>query len=128
MANSLKIAPEGLSDAIKEIADIYSDEVKEKLLDAAKETAAEVKDEIDRNITFKGRRYRKAMAIKKNQKGTGYIWYVKKPYYRLTHLLEYGHMTRDGRTRTKAYPHIIYGQKLGERVFPEKVMQKLGEK
>lgn len=128
MANSLKITPEGLSDAIKEVADIYSGEVKARLLDAAKETAGEVKDEIDSHITFKGKKYRRAMAIKKNQKGTGYIWYVKKPYYRLTHLLEYGHMNRDGRTRTRAYPHIIYGQKLGEKVFPEKVRQKLGEK
>lgn len=37
---------------------------------------------------------------------TKQILHVDAPDYRLTHLLEYGHMTRGGNKRTKAIPHI----------------------
>lgn len=48
-------------------------------------------------------------------------WFVREPEYRLTHLLEYGHLTRDGTHRTKAVKHIKYGRQIAEQVLDEKL-------
>lgn len=48
-------------------------------------------------------------------------WHVKEPEYRLTHLLENGHLTRDGTSRTKAIKHIKYGRQIAEQVLEEKL-------
>lgn len=43
--------------------------------------------------------------LKKNRNGSTYVWYVKAPDHRLTHLLVKGHATRDG-GRTRADPFL----------------------
>ena len=54
-------------------------------------------------------------------------WHVKTPEYRLTHLLENGHLTRDGTHRTKAIKHIKYGRQIAEQVLEEKLEGLWGE-
>ncbi len=102
---------EELADALEE----YSDEVTEALGAAVNTVAKNVNKVIKEHIPFKQRtgEYVKAFRVtdtsespterKKN-------WHVEKPHYRLTHLLEKSHLTRDGVTRTRAYPHIKYGE------------------
>lgn len=46
-----------------------------------------------------------ASKVEKGKRGNRYIWHVKAPDYRLTHLLAHGHATRDG-GRTKADPFL----------------------
>lgn len=48
-------------------------------------------------------------------------WYVEEPEYRLTHLLEYGHLTRNGTSRTRPRPHIKYGRQIAEEVLDERL-------
>lgn len=52
--------------------------------------------------------YRKAIASKRLERTRGgdkWVWYVKAPYHRLTHLLVHGHATKTG-GRTKANPFL----------------------
>lgn len=51
----------------------------------------------------------------KGKRGDTFVWYVKPPDYRLTHLLVHGHATKDG-GRTKPNPFL---QNALDRVLPE---------
>lgn len=54
-------------------------------------------------------------------------WHVEAPEYRLTHLLENGHLTRNGTSRTKPVKHIKYGRKIAEQVLEERLAGLWGE-
>ena len=109
-----------LAAAITHELQSFSDAVAEKIGEAVETVASEVNDEIKQHITFRERtgKYVKAFRIRKVHTGNKYnhsrIWHVQSPHYRLTHLLEHGHALRNG-GRTRAFPHIIYGEQLAER-------------
>lgn len=131
MSTEAGIRVDSLSDAVSEIMAGYDAEAKEAVVRAVKKTAKATDAEIRKHITFKDRsgQYRRAFALKKSgDKKTAYseTWYVKKPRYRLTHLLENGHMNRDG-TRARAFPHIVYGDKLAQGMLPEEIEKELSE-
>lgn len=50
--------------------------------------------------------------------------YVKGKHYRLTHLLENGHLNRDGTTRSKEFPHISIANKHAQKKV-EKLLEDL---
>lgn len=102
----------------------YSDEVTEGIKNVIDTVAKEVNEEIKRHITFKQptKKYVKAFRIKKSYHESKYnktnVWYVAKPHYRLTHLLENGHALAQG-GRTRAFPHIKYGEELAKARMEE---------
>lgn len=120
---STKVSVDDLQKAILEEMEKYSWSITEGVKKAVDTVAKEVNEEIKNNITFKQRtgKYVKAFRIKKRYED-GYkkvnTWYVKDPYYRLTHLLENGHQLRQG-GRARAYPHIKYGEELAKKRMEE---------
>ncbi len=102
------VSVDQLSEAISEELDNYNRVV----VQGTKEEAKKAMDQLvrDTKATAPTRRpkYKKSITSRKeweNALGVGYIWYVKGSEYRLSHLLENGHATRDG-GRTKAF-HFI---------------------
>ena len=53
--------------------------------------------------------------------------YSRDPDYRLTHLLEFGHQTKNG-GRTKAYPHFAKGEQYAEDELVTTIKRKIGGK
>lgn len=103
------VKPEGLAAAIGEELTLYHSRVIEKI-DAAAETA--VKDLVRRTkstapVGERGsfKRNISSKRLEKSKNGSKYVWYVKPPDHRLTHLLVHGHATKDG-GRTKADPFL----------------------
>lgn len=107
MAKSVKLGD--LGAAIGQELTIYHTEVIEKL-DAAGNAAAKKLVKLTKSTAPKGERgsFQRSISSKrleKNNRGSTYVWYVKPPDHRLTHLLVHGHATKNG-GRTKANPFL----------------------
>lgn len=114
--NQIVATPEALVAAMVETCQEYTDEVKETVekgvVEIGQEATAEVKMlapvyDGDNKNTSKGA-YRKSWTyrVDKERGKINVTVYAKSPHYRLTHLLENGHLNRDGNTRSRAIPHI----------------------
>ena len=104
----------------KEVDDVMKDEI-DKL---SNELVRDLKN--DPIIPERTGKYKKGFRVKKTAEGTGYkkntIYNTK---YRLTHLLERGHETRNG-GRTKAYPHWEHAQEKAE-TLDERIARRLSQ-
>lgn len=95
---------------VNEILNDYSYSIQESIEEEAKSIAKETAKELKAsNKTYKIRtgQYNKGWAVK-TQKSKGEILCTvyNSKQWQLTHLLEKGHINRDGKTRTKPYVHI----------------------
>lgn len=114
------VIAEALEDFGAEITD---------LVDEAGEQTAEECARLIRNSSpgFNGKAYLRDWTSKKQDGKRYMVQHVvyNKNHYRLTHLLEFGHATRNG-GRTREFPHIApVNQKAGEifqRIFYEEMM------
>lgn len=122
------IPPEQLGKAVSEMLLEWADN-EEKKFEKAIDEAADACNETAKQYLSKGHGvrtgiYREHFAIESSRPARHRYtatWYVKEPYYRLTHLLENGHLTRNGTKRTKAVKHIKYGRQIAEKVLDEKL-------
>lgn len=112
----------GLSDALQAELDSYRASTQEAV-DACSWRAADRLRQITQATAPVGvrKKFKRSIAVKEIYKTRGkyagrtYVWYVKPPDHRLTHLLVHGHATKDG-GRTKPDPFL---QNAIDRVTPE---------
>jgi hypothetical protein len=108
MAKSIK--PGDLGAAIGQKLTIYHAEVTEKLDAAGRKAMKKLVKTTQETAPLgmrRGGNFAASITSKeiKGIRGSTYIWYVKSPNHRLTHLLVHGHATKDG-GRTKANPFL----------------------
>lgn len=108
-----------LDTQLSQILTLYSEEVTQRVNQAAEEKIKKlaVLTRKSAPVGYRGK-FRKAIASKCKEKrawGNTYVWYVKAPEHRLTHLLVHGHATRNG-GRTKGNPFL---QNALDQVLPE---------
>ena len=118
MSNS--ISPDELVQTLVDYCAGYTAEIKERvgdrIKDVGEEALAEVKElspvyEGDNKNTPRGAYRRNWTYLIEKERGEIKVTvHVKGKHYRLTHLLEKGHLNRDGTTRSKAIPHISIAQ------------------
>lgn len=116
---SKSIKPNQLTAALEKELTLYSEDVTEKI-DNAGHKAIEKLAELTRVNAPRGRRgaFAKSITTKEDTAEHGgkvFIWYVKPPNHRLTHLLVHGHVTKNGgRTKPNRFLHDAV-----DEVFPE---------
>ena len=126
---SKAIKPENLEKELQEYLTQYKEDIDEEVVETTNTVIKEAKQELiqtsPRSGIARSTKYYKGWAIKNgvknrmvNNKYTKVIW--NKTNYQLTHLLEFGHATRNG-GRTQAQPHIRnveekYGAKFSDLI------------
>lgn len=116
MAKTIK--PADLGAAIQQELELYREGVAERVNAVGKTAAEKLKKLTKATAPVASGSFRKNIAVKEVDSGHGtkkYIWHVKAPDHRLTHLLVHGHATRNG-GRTKADPFL---QNALDTVLPE---------
>lgn len=89
---------------MQQYSGVVSDTVETVLKDVGKEAQKRVKADSPKKTGAYKRSWK--VSIERESGKVLVAVHAKKPYYRLTHLLEDGHRTRGGRGRVRAYPHI----------------------
>lgn len=122
------VTPEQLPQALSQVLMEWADNEEKKFVAAIDDAAQACSDTAGQYLS-KGHgvqtgQYKAAFAIDKEWRARHKYtatWHVKEPHYRLTHLLENGHLTRDGTHRTKAIKHIKHGRQQAEQVLDERL-------
>ena len=111
-----------LGDAITKELGVYAKDVQTRVDKAGQKAAKELERITKDTAPFDAKAYHRhfadSIATKAEETRTGgkrFIWYVKAPCHRLTHLLVHGHATKDG-GRTKADPFL---RKAVDEVLPD---------
>ena len=108
----MKIRVDDFQKTVKNIVDVYSDEVQEEVNQAIREVAEQSKNELKVAGDFQNRSgdYRKGWKITFEEKRLGLEAVIHNKVYMLTHLLESGHAKwlfgRDTGEFVRAFPHI----------------------
>ena len=125
------VPPEQLAAAINktlaEYAGLVDADVEEVVEKIGKEAAKKVKANIQSSGIGGTGAYLKSISSKKlKQDGHRFarIAYSKKPHYRLTHLLEFGHAKVNG-GRTRAFPHWNAAAREARADFEKALKEKL---
>ncbi len=125
---SKAIDPELLSKELSKALENYADDISGQVEETTNKVGKEATDEL-KQISPKGASgsYAKGWKIKKDKKGKN-LYTIKihnKTDYQLTHLLEFGHATRNG-GRTKPQAHIRPTEEKYSEKFERELKQKIG--
>lgn len=99
MSSDIKIGALDLADTIQNSLNSYHIDVTEKIKKLTQETAKELAKTTKKDSPVRTGEYKKHISYKKTYESNlccKYVWYVKDPEYRLTHLISNGHATRNG--------------------------------
>ena len=117
-----------LASEITKMLSEYTEEVTEISKEVVDRVAQGTFDEVKRHIDWNDKKYSRHFELTtsfENKRNKRRTWFVKSPYYRLTHLLEFGHITRDGKTYTRKFPHVRFGDEYVQNNFERELREEI---
>ena len=129
---SKTIKPDELSKAVMDYLENYREDIQEDVEECTDKVTKEARDELKQTSPRSKRKrddkYYKGWSVKLQKKHKlkyqKVVW--NKTNYQLTHLLEFGHATRNG-GRTKAIPHIRPVEEKYNQKFVDLLEKKIKE-
>lgn len=124
---SKTVKPETFAQTVKDYLEIYVEDIGEVVEETSNKIGKEAKEELKQTSPKRTGRYAKGWTVKKDKKNKSYytVKIHNKTDYQLTHLLEFGHATRNGNKRTAAYPHIRPVEEKYKEQFEKELKQKI---
>ncbi|HUM84706.1 MAG TPA: HK97 gp10 family phage protein [Lachnospiraceae bacterium] len=115
-----------MDDAIMDELEKYAKLATDDMKDAVKDTAKEVRKDIQAGAPVDTGKYKKSWSVKNVHEDSDSIDLVvhSRNRYQIAHLLEHGHVKRGG-GRVPAQPHIAAAEQRGNEKLVETIEQKL---
>ena len=113
--------------AVSDIIEDYADAVNAGIDEAIEEVADHAVDKLKTAGDFNGTKFRRAWTktVETSRTGISKVTvHLRKPYYRIGHLLEFGHATRNG-GRTRAFNFIAPVAQEAEKELETKIAEKV---
>ena len=115
-----------LASEVKKCMDEYMDLTNAEMKEAVKKTADDVKKQIESNAPKDTGTYSRSWAVKKTKENSNSIEMTvhSKNKYQLTHLLEFGHASRNG-GRVEGQPHIEPAEHVSGDILESEIRKRL---
>lgn len=114
----IAISPANLDQAIKDQLLSYNSEVNRRVTESGEKAIKKLVKLTKASAPKDTGSFRKNISWKMDKQtfyGSSFVWYVKKPDHRITHLLVHGHAKRNGgRVKGDEFLHIALDQVLPE--------------
>lgn len=128
-----KIDAAELEQAVMEYLTEYREDIQEDVEEVTDEITKAARDELKRTSPKSGRRrknpYYRGWSVKLQKKGrykySKVVW--NRTNYQLTHLLEFGHLRKDGKGWVSAQPHIRQVEEKYSTKFVDTLSKKIKE-
>lgn len=113
-----------IPELIADILDNYSTDLREAVNKTTEQAANELKKAIAADAPVKSGKQKRSWRVTKNKvAGIDLVAVVHSTDYRKVHLLENGHLTRNGMTRTRAFRYVSKNEDELIRKLPERMAQ-----
>jgi len=126
-----KIQASYLTVELRKLFDEYQSEVTAAMKEVVPEVSKKAKDQVKNNAPVGARKgkYKKGITVRKLSETNTFIEYsiwAGKEGYRLSHLLEHGHLKSNGTGRTRAVPHFKFGEEYADQHLVPEIIKKIG--
>lgn len=120
----MNIRADDLPDVISDILNNYSTDLREAVNQTTEQTANELKKAIAADSPVDSGKQKKSWRVAKEKvAGLDLVAVVHSTDYRKVHLLENGHVTRNGTSRTKAIGYVSKNEEAVVSKYPERLAQ-----
>jgi len=113
------ITPETLGNALADAFSQFAGELTAELEDGLAEIGKNTAKKVRSFSPEKSGKYRRGWKVSKEKYRGSFTVTVHNKQYSLVHLLENGHLNRDGTSRARAVPHVAPAQQDAERQVDE---------